>query len=55
MGVDFKLKFYTSSEARAERVAKSVYSRVEELNYIFLIMSQILNSVVLVELLLNSR
>ena len=35
MGVDFKLKFYTSSEAKAERVAKSVYSRVEELNYIF--------------------
>ncbi len=35
MGVNFKLKFYASSEARAERVAKSVYSRVEELNYIF--------------------
>jgi len=35
MGVDFHLKFYAPSRSRADRVAKVVYARVEELNGIF--------------------
>jgi thiamine biosynthesis lipoprotein len=35
MGVDFHLKFYAPSQAKAERVAKAVYARVEHLNGVF--------------------